>query len=314
MKDYKYIFGPVPSRRLGRSLGVDLVPFKTCSYDCVYCQLGRTTDKTIERKEYVPVSKVLEELEQKLSEPDRPDYVTFSGSGEPTLHSGIGEIIAGVKKMTDVPVAVLTNGSLLWMPEVRRQIIEADLVVPSLDAGDKELFERVNRPDPAISFPKMLDGLFAFRKEYPGKIWIEVFLLKDLSASEEAVRKIAEYVKKIKPDKIQINTATRPPAELFARPVPEPDLRKLACILGPGAEIIADYRGTHQRKEFVATSSVILDMLRRRPCSLEDVAQGLDIHKNEATKHLGELLSKGKITIQQSGDRVYYKIASRNDS
>ncbi|MCK4625431.1 MAG: radical SAM protein, partial [Phycisphaerae bacterium] len=170
-----YIFGPVPSRRLGRSLGVDLVPFKTCSYDCIYCQLGRTTNKTIQRKEWVPLDDVVAELKTNLS--SQPDYITLSGSGEPTLYSRTGELIDRIKAVTDVPVAVLTNGSLLWNQEVCAQLMNADLIVPSLDAGDEMMFRAVNRPHEDISFEKMLKGLIEFRREYQGQYWLEVMFL-----------------------------------------------------------------------------------------------------------------------------------------
>ena len=170
-----YVFGPVPSRRLGRSLGVDLVPLKTCSYDCIYCQLGRTTCKTIERKEWVPLDAVLNELEGKLS--TRPDYITLSGSGEPTLYSRLDEVIERIKSITDIPVAVLTNGSLLWQEDVQQQLAAADLVMPSLDAGDPATFHLVNRPHEALTFEKMLSGLIAFRQHFHGRYWLEVLLL-----------------------------------------------------------------------------------------------------------------------------------------
>jgi len=156
-------------------LGVDLVPFKTCTYDCIYCQLGRTTNKTVERRQWVPLDDVLAELKEKLA--TRPDYITLSGSGEPTLYSRLDELIAGIRSMTDVPVAVLTNGSLLWQEDVRRQLMDAHLVIPSLDAGQGAMFQAVNRPHESISFEQMLEGLIAFREEYYGEYWLEVFLL-----------------------------------------------------------------------------------------------------------------------------------------
>ncbi|MGD2175646.1 MAG: radical SAM protein, partial [Candidatus Brocadiaceae bacterium] len=157
------VFGPVPSRRLGRSLGIDLVPFKTCSYDCIYCQLGRTTLKTTERREWVPLDLVLEEVEEKLN--SEPDYITLSGSGEPTLFSRLGELIGHIKNITDIPVAVLTNGSLLWRKTVRDNLQEADLVIPSLDAGNESMFRYVNRPAPQLSFYEVAEGLITFRRE-----------------------------------------------------------------------------------------------------------------------------------------------------
>jgi len=164
------IFGPVPSRRLGRSLGVDLVLLKTCTYDCIYCQRGRTTCKTMERKEWVPLDGVLEKLKDKL--PTKPDYIILSGSGEPTLYSRIDELIDRIKAMTDVPVTVLTNGSLLWHEDVRRQLMNADLVIPSLDAGDEAMFRLVNRPHEEISFEQMFSGLIDFRRDFRGEYWL----------------------------------------------------------------------------------------------------------------------------------------------
>src|SRR6056297_1549283 len=174
------IFGPVPSRRLGRSLGVDLIPFKTCSYDCIYCQLGHTTCKTVERKEWLPLQTVMEDLKPKLAL--NPDWITLSGSGEPTLYSRLDELIAGIHEVTNVPVAVLTNGSLLWKPDLRRQISKADLVIPSLDGGDPETFQTINCPSPNISFEAMREGLIAFRQEFINPYWLEILLLEGINA------------------------------------------------------------------------------------------------------------------------------------
>ena len=233
-----HIFGPVPSRRLGRSLGVDLVPFKTCSYDCIYCQLGQTTSKTVERREWVPLNDVLEELKGKLA--SKPDYITLSGSGEPTLYCRLGELIAGIRAITDVPVAVLTNGSLLWQEEVRRQLMDAHLVIPSLDAGHTSMFQAVNRPHESISFARMLEGLIDFREEYYGEYWLEVFLLAGHTAVESEVSRITACVRRIKPDRVQLNTATRPTAEDYAVMVDRARMADIAGRFEPLAEVIAE--------------------------------------------------------------------------
>ena len=212
-----HVFGPVPSRRLGRSLGVDLVPLKTCSYDCIYCQLGRTTCHTVERKEWVPLDAVLDELKLKLA--SRPDYITLSGSGEPTLYSRLGELIDHIQAMTEVPVAVLTNGSLLWQKPVRDELALADLVMPSLDAPDRVRFEFINRPHPEITFERLLEGLEALRREFSGKYWLELMLLAGYTALPESVRELAKLARRIQPDKVQLNTAVRPPAEHYAMAV-----------------------------------------------------------------------------------------------
>jgi wyosine [tRNA(Phe)-imidazoG37] synthetase (radical SAM superfamily) len=304
-KEREHIFGPVPSRRLGRSLGVDLVPFKTCTYDCIYCQLGRTTNKTLERKEWVPLQDVINQLKDKLN--TKPDYITLSGSGEPSLFSRLAELISRIKDMTEIPVAVLTNGSLLWLSEVREALMYSDLVIPSLDAGSNQMFQYVNRPHEDITFSKMLDGLVKFRDEYAGKYWLEVFLLAGLTTPKAEIENLAKCIDAIRPDKVQVNTVTRPPAESFAELVPQKQLQALTKQLYENAEVIADYREVHKEKEFSARREDILTLLQRRPCSIEDVAAGLGLHKNEVIKYVEELCSEGKVQAKTQNRRLYYK-------
>lgn len=299
-----YIFGPVPSRRLGRSLGVDLVPFKTCTYDCIYCQLGRTTNKTVERRQWVPLDDILAELKKKLA--TKPDYITLSGSGEPTLYSRLDELIARIRSMTDIPVAVLTNGSLLWQEEIRRQLMDAHLVIPSLDAGHGSMFRAVNRPHESISFDRMLEGLIAFREEYYGEYWLEVFLLAGHTAVDSELERMADCVRRIKPDRVQLNTATRPPAEEYAVMVDSRRMRDLAVRFDPPAEVIADYRGVHAQSDFKAGRDSVLEMIQRRPCSLEDIADGLGMHRNEVIKYVDELDAKGLLEKRSSGGKLFY--------
>jgi wyosine [tRNA(Phe)-imidazoG37] synthetase (radical SAM superfamily) len=301
----RYVFGPVPSRRLGRSLGVDLVPFKTCSYDCIYCQLGATTCKTVERKEWVPLDDVLEQLEPKLS--TAPDYITLSGSGEPTLHSRCGELIDRIKAMTDVPVAVLTNGSLLWQEEVRRQLMKADLVIPSLDAGDEGMFHLVNRPHEDVTFERMLSGLADFRREYRGAYWLEVFVLGALTAIKPDFAELARCVGRIGADRVQLNTVTRPPSASFAVGVSRRRLTELAATLDPPAEVIADFRAVHAQAQFAASREDVLDLLRRRPCSMDDIALGLGMHRNEVLKYLEDLSAEGLVLQTQVDGRLHYR-------
>ena len=298
------IFGPVPSRRLGRSLGVDLVPLKTCSYNCIYCQLGQTTNKTVERRQWVPLDDVLAELKEKLA--TKPDYITLSGSGEPTLYSRLDELIAGIRSMTDIPVAVLTNGSLLWQETVRSQLMDAHLVIPSLDAGHSSMFQAVNRSHESISFDTMLEGLIALREEYYGEYWLEVFLLAGHTAMDSEVGKIAECVRRIKPDRVQLNTATRPTAEDYAVMVDRGRMGDLAARFDPQAEVIADYHGVHAQSDFKSRQDHVLEMIQRRPCSLEDIADGLDMHRNEAIKYIEELDANGLIEKRSSGGKLFY--------
>lgn len=310
---FKYVYGPVPSRRLGRSLGIDLVPFKTCTYDCVYCQLGRTTNKTMERKEYIAVPAILSELERKLSEGDVPDVISLSGSGEPTLNAALGDVIAGIKKMTKIPVAVLTNGSLLWMPEVRDALMEADLVLPSLDAGDEFMFQYVNRPHEDLSLKRIAGGLVEFTARFPREVRLEVMLLAGATGVLSEVKKIATLAGRIAPARIQLNTPCRPAAEDFAMPLSIPQLRALKEALPGNVEIIAEYGWAHLISASGKNGEAdLLGLIGRRPCTLEDVADGLGLHLNEALKELDRLTALGEIERILTSSGCYYAI-TRNE-
>lgn len=304
---YKYVFGPVPSRRLGRSLGVDLVPLKTCPFDCVYCQLGRTSNKTARRDVYVPTEEVLAELAAKLADKPACDYVTISGSGEPTLHRDLGRIILAIKAMTDVPVAVLTNGALLGDPEVRRALAHADLIMPSLDAGDAETFNRINRPCHGVTFESVVEGLKALRREFRGELRLEVFLVADVNASESQAREIKRIIDQVRPDRVDVNTVTRPPADEDARPVDGETLNRICEILGPRARIIAPHALTPGKFTGLCREAV-LGMLRRRPCTIDDMVEVLGCHRWEVAKLLGSLTDEGLIVPKFEGQRLYYQV------
>jgi wyosine [tRNA(Phe)-imidazoG37] synthetase (radical SAM superfamily) len=307
---YRYVYGPVFSRRLGRSLGIDLVPFKTCSYDCIYCQLGRTTKKTVSREEYLPVSCVLSEWKRKLAAGLAADYITLAGSGEPTLNSGIGAVIRGIKASTDIPVAVLTNGSLLWEREVQDALLPADLVIPSLDAGEEQLFRLINRPHSGIAFDAMVDGLIEFTARFPGKVWLEVFLLDGLTGVPSIVEKISFLARQIAPARVQLGTVYRPPAETTARPLAPEQMRALSALFPPGVEILSTER--EDRPAAPASSVVsdadILAVLQRHPCTLQDAADALDIHVTEALKRLDGLVSDGKAKTVAQNNQFFYLI------
>jgi len=309
VSEKNYIFGPVPSRRLGRSLGVDLVPFKTCTYDCIYCQLGQTTNKTLVRKEWVPANTVIEQTRDAVSTTE-PDFITLSGSGEPTLNSSFGRIITEIKSFTDIPVALLTNGSLLWQEDVRDAAALADLVIPSLDAGSEDCFRKVNRPCEGLSFEQMIDGLMSFRSRYDGEVWLEVFLLAGLNATESEIPEMIRLAERMNFNRIQLNTVSRPACESYAFPVPENQLLRYSARFGPNAEIIADYSNVHEREQFKATGEQVLDLLRHRPCTVEGISDGLAIHRNEAVKYIEDLLSKGKISMTEHNGLKYYSAAT----
>jgi wyosine [tRNA(Phe)-imidazoG37] synthetase (radical SAM superfamily) len=301
-----YVFGPVPSRRLGRSLGVDLVPYKTCSFDCVYCQLGKTSRKTIERREWVPIDAVVEQLEARLS--SKPDYITLSGSGEPTLHSRIGELIARIKVLTNTPIAVLTNGSLLWQEELRSQIMDVDLILPSLDAGDAETFIAVNRPHAALEHDAIVQGLIDMRREFRGIYWLEVLLVDGVNSRPSALDFIAACVERIGPDRVQLNTVVRPPADPDIAGLSKSKMAELALRFGPHAEVIADFSKAFEHPDMVAGLRDVLSLLKRRPCSIEDVAHGLGMHRDEVIKYINRLVSQGQIQTKQTKDHTFYLV------
>ena len=305
MRNYKYLFGPVPSRRFGRSLGVDLTPHKTCSFDCIFCQLGRTTNKTLARKEYVPVDKVIEELDDWLKTDGNADYITLSGSGEPTLHSRFGDVIEFVRTATTIPAVLLTNGSMLRLPEVRTAACRANIVKVSLSAWDQFSFEYINRPHGKLNFKDLIEGQWLFRAQFKGEIWMEIFVLWGVNSVPKDMTKIAELAKAINPDRIQLNTAVRPPAEEFAQALPKEHMEKLAEIFDPPAEVIAEFSADHT-PEIHANETTILAMLERRPCTIEEIAKVLGFHINEVSKYVGKLTRTGRIRTEHKDGDVYY--------
>ncbi len=303
----KYLYGPVPSRRLGRSLGVDIIPFKTCTLDCIYCQLGRTTCKTIQRKEYVPIDDVLAELKRLLDRGIEADYITIGGSGEPTLHSSIGRLISGIKKLTPIPVTVLTNGTLFFLPEVRADCAAADVILPSLDAGDQQTFEKVNRPHDQITFDRLVDGLCALRGEFRGQIWLEVFCIERFNTDSPQITKLAEAIKRIRPDKVHLNTAVRPTAEQGIEKVTAEKLESIARRLGGNCEVIADFLSSHRGKATDEISQTLLSMLKRRPCSLNDVCSALGLDADDAIRYLRGLEKKGLIRSENKQGQTFFR-------
>ncbi len=304
------IYGPVPSRRLGLSLGIDLVPLKTCSYDCIYCQLGKNKETTIERRPYVLAQAVVEQVSEKLNHGVRADYITLGGSGEPTLNDQIGSLIHHLRKLSNIPVAVLTNSSLLGDKRVRQSIIEADVVLPSLDAHDSKVFEAINRPHPEITFEAMVEGLIAFRKEFPGEIWLEILILDGVNASQRDAHQFNQWVREIQPEKVHVNTAVRPPAETFARQVSPEQMAGFCTILGDNAEPVASFRGSQRHEEAPNVEADLLNMLARRPCTLDDIASGLRVKKDEVLRWIEPLVKNQSIQMVKRGPEVYYQCDS----
>ncbi len=261
------VFGPVPSRRLGQSLGIDPVPMKACNWNCVYCQLGRTRQMVTERQSFVPEADILAEVAAMLARhtPGEIDWITFIGSGETTLHKGLGKMIRAVKKMTDIPVAVITNGATLYLREIRQELLPADAVLPSLDAGNPDLYRRINRPHPEITFERLVSGLKAFRQAYQGRLWIEVMLVQGLNDTEPALIELAGLLKEINPDEVHLMQPTRPPAETWVRPPDADGLVRAQAILGKMAQVIAPASGSFDLSGEADPLTAILHIIQRHP-------------------------------------------------
>ena len=274
----KYVFGPVPSRRLGQSLGVDTIPLKTCNWNCVYCQLGRSQPVIHARQEYIPREAILAEVRETLAahQSGGIDWITFVGSGEPTLHSGIGWLIRQIKALTDIPVAVITNGSLLYLPQVRTDLQAADAVMPTLDAGTPELFRRINRPHPASTFDRLVDGLAEFRAVYRGHLWVEVMLLRGLNDSETALTQIAAALRRIAPDEIHLLLPTRPPVETWVQPADDEGLLRAQAILGAVAPVVhPNAEGVFDLSIYENVLDAVIGVITRHPMREDQLLQTL---------------------------------------
>jgi wyosine [tRNA(Phe)-imidazoG37] synthetase (radical SAM superfamily) len=318
----KYLFGPVYSRRLGHSLGIDLLPPKICTLNCVYCEVGPTTELTCERKEYVPTEEILKEIDQVLEQGTggRPiDVFTLTAMGEPTLHTGIGKIIAYLKSKTDKPVAVLTNGTLFFDPQVRAELAAADIVIPSLDAARQESFERVNQPASMVNLEQVIEGLALFRREFRGELWLEILLVRDLNDSREDLAALQQAVRKINPTRIQLNTVARPPMDGRARPVTREKMEQAAAMLADGyagrIDILIDFqaigkKGTGEERQARKRQALVEEvaaMLQRRPCPLEEIDKALHVQDLDLTRECVQMLvDAGRIEKIIHNDKEFY--------
>lgn len=310
---YHYLFGPVPSRRLGMSLGVDLVPHKVCSLNCVYCECGKTTTLTTERKEYISYDAVVAEIDHYIQHNPLPDYITFSGSGEPTLNSRFGEVMQYIKGLNKpIPVAVLTNGTLMNDPQIRKELMQADVVLPSLDAAEQLAFIKVNRPHRTLNVPELIQGLIDFRKEYSGKIWLEVLIIPGINDHQENLDALKEAFLKIRPDEIQLNTLDRPGAVENIRAATRKELQQIADDWNlPEVKIIA---AAPDRKKITSyrtdTENAIMETIKRRPCTLDDLHRILGLHLNEVNKYLDVLEHEGKVLSVFEERGLFYKVTN----
>ncbi len=306
-----HIFGPVPSRRLGLSLGIDLVPFKTCTLDCIYCELGKTATPVSRRAEYVPVTELEAEIKEFFA--DNPaagkiDFITLSGSGEPTLNTALPRVIKLLRRLSETPIALLTNGTLFSRPEVRREVLDIDLILPSLDVVSEEIFTLLNRPAAGLKSQEIIAGLSALRREYPGKIWLEILFCAGINDSPAEIERLIQAAGAIQPDKIQLNTVVRPGVLSQARAVSDSFLKSLLPGFGPAAEIIAPFkRNAAADNSLEKTRETILATLKRRPCTADDLKNALGLKKAEVIKILDLLLEKDEIKAQEHTGKRYYQ-------
>ncbi len=298
IKNYKYIFGPVPSRRLGTSLGIDIMPHKTCTLNCIYCECGKTTNLTTDIKEYVPTEAVKKEIESYLANAKNIDYITFSGSGEPTLHSKIGEIINFLKdNYPQYKIALLTNGTLFHKKNVIDQVINADVIIPSLDAVSEKNFKKINRPCPSLDINKIIEGLALLRKKFKGKLLLEVFIIPEINNNKEELEKIKNAAFLIAPDKIQVNTLDRPGTEANIKPINKASIEKIAKYFNNAERISNNKRGgkNYFNDDTENNEDKILSAIKRRPCTIEDIIKFTGIKKQEAEKIINNLYKNRKI-------------------
>ncbi|MDY0039325.1 MAG: radical SAM protein, partial [Desulforhabdus sp.] len=282
------IFGPVPSRRLGRSLGIDVIPPKTCSYNCVYCESGLTTHWTIARERFVDPDLVLDELTDYFRcYPQGADAITFSSAGEPTLYKPLGDLLRAIKnRFPSLPLIVLTNGSLLWDSEVRSDLTAADRVVPSLDAVIADVFTKVNVPHPRLDLDTIIEGLKAFGKDYHGQFHLEVLLVAGYNDHPEHLRELRRVIDQLNPDQIELNTVVRPPADPNVRGLSEQELHSLLPFFPANTQIVGHYCGSTPLKYDADLAVRVMEVVRRRPCTKSEMAAALSVESEELQRAL----------------------------
>jgi len=316
-----HIFGPVNSRRLGRSLGIDLLSEKVCNLNCIYCEVGPTSHLTCERAEYVSTAEIIGEIDRYFQDTARLreiDVVTVTASGEPTLHSGLGDILAHLKEKTEKPIAVLTNGTTMMDAQVRRELSLADVVIPSLDSAREQSFRKLDRPARCLDLGETIDGLVRFSHEYSGKLWLEILFSRGINDSDDDISALQGVIDRMRVDRIQLNTVARPPLESFARPVSEKRMREIGAMLqehNPDVPVDMLARGaaTEDLRASVAASAEreivdeIIQMLKRRPCTAADINTIFHCGGSKnVEQYLEPLVRSGQLHTRTHGDKLYY--------
>ncbi len=314
----KHVFGPVSSKRLGQSLGVDVLPPKSCTWNCIYCQLGKTGGYVTERREFYPREKILEEIRLAVDGSASIDWITFVGSGETTLYRGLGWLIRETKKHTDIPVAVITNGSLLYIEEVRNELLEADAVLPSLNAGSAELFERIDRPAPGFTYERHNEGLTEFRKVYRGKLWVEVMLIAGMNDSAEALQDISVALEKVRPDTVHLVLPTRPSTESEVSLPSEDAIERARFILSRVAKVVHPVKGSMNLRNTADIIEAVAAIARRHPLQERELRHALDElipdEPDQVERMIERLLGSGRFkTVTRQDGEIYWTPANEHD-
>ncbi len=312
----RWVYGPVPSRRFGRSLGVDLAPYKVCSYDCLYCQVGRTTDRIAGLRDFGSLEEIVEAVTTAVAQGPRPDVITLAGSGEPTLYRHLGSLISRLKAETGLPLVVLTNGGLFWKPEVAEAVMLADVLAPSLDAGNESMFRRLNRPHPDIDFEKMLSGLESVTHAFPGQVRMEVMLVRGANDKRSELEDIARALEIVRADSIDVNTVVRPIPGMQADLAVSMDvLRQAAALFGPKAMVVpgeADLASEEGRSVSVSEAqSLVLDFVRRRPATVGQMHESLGIARSLLDDAVARLAGEGIVERERRAGKTFVRVAGR---
>jgi wyosine [tRNA(Phe)-imidazoG37] synthetase (radical SAM superfamily) len=312
----KYLFGPVFSRRIGVSLGVDLVPSKTCSMDCVYCEAGATTSLSSKRCEFYDTAEIIGELDGFLSKNPEIDYVTFSGAGEPTLHSGMGRIVKFLKgKYPQYRICLITNGILLGSDQMIDELAGIDLVIPSLDAADDETLGRINRPATGISSRDIVKSLEKFRSRSKALFWLEIFVVPGINDSQESIEAIRKAVVRINPDKVQLNSLDRPGTEKWVRKASESEILPFVRALEPhvtveviGKPALSASAIAREKLSVGDLEEAVTEIVRRRPCTLPEIASALSVGDDKLLPVLGKMADTGVIKVEKMPRGVFYRV------
>ncbi len=302
-----FIFGPVPSRRLGLSLGINIIPFKTCSYNCIYCEVGKTTDLTIERKSFFNIEDIKKEFRETIDKAGHIDFVTFSGSGEPTLNKDLGELIRFVKSFKKYKTAVLTNGSLLFKEDVRADLLEADVVIPSLDSVVEKSFKKINMPHKDLSIQKITEGIIQFSKEFKNEIWLEILFVKGVNDSKGDIDALCEVLKQIKPDRIQIGTVDRPPAYTTAKKLSNKEMMDIYVYMSSKVGSI-DIIGSFNKENDAFYDDIersVIKMINIRPCSKSELKETFGVDDRKIDEIIDKLIKESKAYKQRFGSKTF---------